>query len=239
MLRNNYEYSVEYDYEREYSCEDSGCHEEGICRCCRIYSAEVTWVDIEKLTNDIYDQLVDTTSLQGKREARLSEIFYGGSEVDKYCINRILTLHKAWETSTWEVEVTGSYYGDEIGDITLSDSIFKQVSKDCYDMLQLTTIGDKLRYVLTLEYGYLLGDIQEADFDIIEITKEQIDFDKLNQNHIQNIKNKDLSFYNPDKYNLPRGVVRKSGDKYKIIDGFHRIISADDKKVFKVFSIII
>ena len=235
MLRNSYTYSVEYDSDTTYSCEESGCYEEGICRCGQISNAAVTYVDILKLTVDIYDQLVDTSSTQGKRESRLAELFYGGPEVDRYCIHRILTRHKVWDTNNWTVGVSGGYYGDEIGDISLNDIVFKQVSKDCYDMLQFSSIGDKLRFVLSLEYGYLLGDIQQADFEIVEITKDDIDFNKLNQNHINNVRKENLSYYRL-KYDLPRGVVRKSGTKYKIIDGFHRIISAEDGKTFRVFT---
>jgi len=236
MLSNSFQYSVVYNYDVEYSCHESGCDEEGICRCSRIYDARVTKVDIELLTNEIHNQLVDTTSLQGKRDIRLSEIFYGGPEVDKYCINRIITHYRLWNADNWEVKVSCGYYGDEIDDVILNDIIFEQVSKDCCDMIQLDTVGDKLRLVLTLEYGYLLDDIQVVDFDVIDITKDQIDFKKLNQNHIGNVQSEDLSFYKTDNYDLPRGIVRKSGDKYKIVDGFHRII-AIDKKTFKVFCI--
>ena len=236
MLKNNFQYSTDYDYEEEYSCEESGCYSEGICRCGRIFDAVVKSIDMDSLTISIHEQLVDTTSLQGKRDARISEIFYGGTEVDKYCINRILTHYKVWDPNNWSVDVEGGYYGDEIGDVSLNDTIFNLISKDCYNMIELVTLADKLKFVLTLEYGYLLSDIQVSDFELIEITKEQIDFKKLNTNHIQNVQNEDLSFYKLN-YKLPRGIVRKSGDKYKIVDGFHRIISADDKKSFKVFAV--
>ena len=48
----------------------------------------------------------------------------------------------------------------------------------------------------------------------------------------------DLDHYIPSKYQLPRGIVRGEIDNYKIIDGFHRIISSDDKKPFGVFRVI-
>jgi len=237
MLRNSY-YSTQYDYDREYSCyvdEDSYCAQDGICRCSRIYNAHVTDVDMRSMTEEIYKQFVDTDSLQGKRDARLSELFSGGPEVDKYCINRIITHYRLWNPDNWKVNVSGGYYGDEIDDVSLDDIILKQVSKDCSDMIQLSSIRDKLRFVLTLEYGYLLDDIRVSDFDIISITKEDIDFKKLNKNHIENVLKEDLSFYSSDKYVLPRGVVRRSGDKYKIVDGFHRITAGE--KTFKVFCI--
>jgi hypothetical protein len=48
----------------------------------------------------------------------------------------------------------------------------------------------------------------------------------------------DLSHYSISNYDLPRGIVRGEIDNYKIIDGFHRIISSEDKKPFGVFRVI-
>jgi hypothetical protein len=237
MLRNSY-YSTQYDYDTEYSCydEDSSCNQEGVCRCGYICNARVTDVNMRSVTEQIYKQFVDIDSLQGKRDARLSDIFSGGPEVDKYCINRIITHYQVWNVDNWKVNISNGYYGNEIDDVSLNDIILTQVSRDCSDMMQLSSIGDKLRLVLTLEYGYILDDIRVSDFDIISIKKDEIDFKKLNQNHIENVRKEDLSFYSSDKYVLPRGVVRRSGDKYKIIDGFHRI-TASDETTFKVFCI--
>ena len=72
-------------------------------------------------------------------------------------------------------------------------------------LMELETISDKIKSVLSLEYGYLLPDLDTADFEIIDITKSDIDFKSLNQNHIK-IVNKEkelnaLSHYNSSSYN--------------------------------------
>ena len=61
MLKNDY-YAPQYDYNTEYSCEESGCHVESICRCGRIIDARVESVDLSYLTNEIYDQLLTSNS---------------------------------------------------------------------------------------------------------------------------------------------------------------------------------
>jgi hypothetical protein len=82
---------------------------------------------------------------------------------------------------------------------------------------------------------------QEADVlclqELVPIYKNHIDFKKLNQNHIKNVKMKDLTHYATTNYILPRGVVRGTIDNYSIVDGYHRIIGSSDKIPFMVFKV--
>jgi hypothetical protein len=241
MLENRFNYIVDYDYETEYSCEDSGCSEEGICRCGRIYDVSINSVNITKLTDLIYESLVDFTSKAGKRQQKLNHLFYGGEVVDKYCINRILSHYKLYEIKNWEVDICGGYYGDEIGDVTMNDIVFKLVNSEFNKLMELETLSEKIKLVLSLEYGYLLPDLESKDFEIVNITKSDIDFKSLNQNHIRLVnvekESNGLNHYSSSSYHLPRGVVRKSGNQFKIIDGFHRIIGYDVANSFPVFAI--
>jgi len=236
MLKNNYK-SPRYNYNTDYSCEKSGCYDEGICRCGRINDARVESVDLSYLTIEIYDQLVPSDKKSKKRDTKLSDLLYGGEIVDKYCIYRILSINKVWHPDLWEVNTTGGYYGDEIDDVTLDIVTLSKVSTECSKLFDLTTLKDKILYVVELEYGFVLDELKNCDFELITIYKNHIDFKKLNQNHIKNVKMEDLSHYSEDMYDLPRGIVRGEIDSYKIVDGFHRIIAASDKKSFEVFRI--
>ena len=153
MLKNNY-YAPQYDYNTEYSCEESGCHEEGICRCGRIVDAHVERVDLTYLTTEIYDQLIPSDKKSKKRDTKLSELLYGGEIVDKYCIYRILSINKVWNTNLWEVNKSGGYYGDEIDSVTLDIVTLSKVSTQCSKIFEFTTLRDKLLYVIELEYGF-------------------------------------------------------------------------------------
>jgi hypothetical protein len=97
-----------------YSCETSGCDEEGICRCGKIVDEHVMSVDLSLVTDEIYDQLFPRENQSDKRENILSEIFYGGEKVDKYCIYRILAINESYYPENWRVNISGGYYGDEI-----------------------------------------------------------------------------------------------------------------------------
>ena len=243
MLKNNY-YAPQYDYKTEYYCKESGCHEEGICRCGRIVDAHVESVDLTCLTTEIYDQLIPSDKKSKKRDTKLSELLYGGEIVDKYCIYRILSINKVWNTDLWEVNTSGGYYGDEIDSVTLDIVTLSKVSTQCSKIFEFTTLRDKLLYVIELEYGFILDELKDCDFELIKIYKNHIDFKKLNQNHIKNVKMEDLDHYSIDNYDLPRGIVRGDStgwvpmDNYKIVDGYHRIIASSDKKSFEVFRVI-
>jgi len=238
-LENRFNDIVLYDYETDYSCSDSGCVSEGICRCGQIYDARVTHVDIMRMSEHIYDELMHPRTKSGKRNLKIDTIFYGGEQIDIYCINRIITKYKLYHSDTWNISVVGGYYGDEIGDVYLDKITFNLIIELCEKVLSFDNLSDKIKYVLSIEYGYLLDDISNSEFNLIEIDKSDIDFSALNKNHISNIekslplKYNNYIFYD-EKYTLPRGVVRKFGNKYKIIDGYHRILSAGDNK-FKVF----
>lgn len=225
---------VHYDYNVERNCEGYGCDE--ICKCGKIIDVVVTSVDISELSEEIYWQLEPTNKKSKKRNSKLANILYSGDIVDRYCIHRILTAHKVWYEGYWNVGIESGYYGEEIGDITIDVNIITKISKDVDTMYKLPTLSDKIKYVVNLEYGYLNNTIQNAEFELLSIYKNDIDFKKLNQNHIKDIKSKDTYYYNDENYYYPKGIIKKSGDKYKIVDGFHRILTSNSKKI-EVFCI--
>jgi len=235
MLTNNFR-SLEYHYNTEYSCEESGCNEEGICRCSRIIDECISHVNMIDLSDEIYSEFIGLDK-SGIRESKISTILYGGKEVDLYCINRILSINKAYLPENWSVGVEGGYYGDEIGDISLDYAIFNKVFKQCEELFSLSNLSDKLEFVLSLEYDKILDSLKGKEYELIEISKADISFNKLNPNHLKLVNKKNLSHYDSNQYNLPRGIVRKSGNLYKIIDGFHRIIGFDKSTKFKVFCV--
>ena len=231
-MKNDFRYGVDYDYDTEHSCADSGCDCEGICRCGRIYNPRVTEVRISSITEDIYKFLEGDDKKAKRRSQRISEIFGVRDEiVDRYCIHRILTFHKVWDPENWTVGVEGGYYGEEIGEVELALSVMSKVETDCADMYRLGTASDKIRFVLRLEYGKLLRGLAKAEFELASISLKDLDFKKMSQMHIDTVTSENLQHYY--QYDLPRGIIR--GDK--IIDGFHRILAVDNNRNFSVFKV--
>jgi len=218
---------VDYNYNND--CENYGCDEEGICRCGTIYDEHVESVDVSLLVKKIYDDFFE----QGKaadRNNAINEILYGiGKDIDIYTIDRILRSYKIWEGENWNLEVEGGYYGQEVGDVTIKESIADKIEEELWIVFSLPTLKEKIEYLLKVEYGKILPEIADSNYESIVIDKDDIIFGV--ENHLKKVMKKDLDFYSDKNYNGIRGIVKKSGDKWRVIDGYHRIFSTKFPRV--------
>jgi len=237
MLKLDYTYCIEYDYDQKYDCESNGCDVDGICRCGVIVNQRIKNIDLSLITDEIYEELFPSNTKSQKRSNKLDQLFYGGEVVDKYCIYRILAINGAWVPNNWSINIIGGYYGDEIGGVVMSDFMHDKICEQISKLKELNSLSEKIKYTLKLEYGFLIDDLSDCDFELITIYKNHIDFKKLNQNHIKRVKMQDLTHYSTTNYILPRGVVRGTIDNYSIVDGYHRIIGSSDKIPFLVFKV--
>lgn len=222
-ILNDFQYLVKYDYNTNYSCLEYGCRDEGICRCSKISNAKVEEIDLISITNHLYDKLIDIKS--SRRNKRLNNILYG-CDIDEYCLNRILTINKLWDKEIYEINICRGYYGQEVESITMQDSILRKIENEFEEVFLLDSLSDKIRYILTLENGYLLDIIKNVDFVFAEINKSDINI-KNSDNYIKSIIKNKFHFY--EDYPYLHGVLKEKSGKYKIIDGHHRILSSKDK----------
>ena len=98
LINSNYTYDsiVDYDYRTEYSCSQSGCDDEGICRCGVITDTEIKKIDISLFAETIYSTYYGDDKAS-KRDAQINTVLFGtGKELDIYTIDRILRIHKVW-----------------------------------------------------------------------------------------------------------------------------------------------
>lgn len=219
LLEVDFKYSgVNYDYNTSNSCAESGCDSEGICRCGVIQNAHITNIDVNAMSNEIYGMYFDK-SKQQIREDKINTVLYGTSkELDIYCIDRVLRNNKIWDESKWDISVVGGYYGEEIGSIKL-DSKFSNIQDDIESLLNLNSFKEKVNYLLHMEYGYILPELDGCDYEMSTISRSDAVFGS--DGHYRKIQKEDLSHY--VLYSGISGIVKKDGDKYKIIDGYHRI----------------
>lgn len=222
---------VDYDYDSETDCESHGC--DSICRCSTIINKEIKSVNVSELSEEIYD-LYFPSDKSTKRHNKINSILYGaGKDLDIYCIDRILRVHKIWEDHNWDIQVMGGYYGEEIGDITMNTPVAKIVQKDIENVLSIEKSKDKIEYILNIEYGYILPELDNKSYEIIEVPKNLIVFGS--DGHYKKIQTQDIEHYNDKNYSGIRGIVIKSGDKYRIIDGYHRIYATNNDKVIVIY----
>lgn len=195
---------VDYDYDR------SGCTcgaEYGICRCTTI---EHTWVDnihVNEVVNELY-----------RKHSRTD------SDIDEYCFERICYSYKIYDKDLYKVETCGGYYGEEVEGVYFEDE--EKIFNAYNELLALGSDFEKIQYCLKLEYGYLIDCVQSAsktyitEASIDEIILPQMEyFKKVDKDVIEEYKNR----------NLPIAVCIKHGDKYRLIDGYHRFVVNKDR----------
>ena len=195
---------VDYDYDR------SGCTcgaEYGICRCTTIENTWIRKVHTQDVVKELYRQYSRNDS-----------------EIDKYCFDRICYALKIYDEYLYEVETGGGYYGEEVYGVYFEDE--EKIFNAYNELLALGSDFEKIQYCLKLEYGYLIDCVQSAsktyitEASIDEIILPQMEyFKKVDKDVIEEYKNR----------NLPIAVCFKHGDKYKLIDGYHRFVANKDR----------
>jgi hypothetical protein len=216
-----YEDGVEISYSREYNCLENGCRD--ICRCSIIVDIE-TKVDTNRIIEKIYNIYFDD-SLETKRNSKLSELLWDiGDNINLYTIDRISRYFKIWDNI--EVNKTGGFYGEEIESVKISNSekLVELINKG----LSINDLNSRIEYLLDLEYGYLLPELEKRNWELSEINIDDIEI--RNESHLESVYNKDLKHY--DTYKGIMGVViLTKNDKWRLIDGYHRLSKVKKGKV--------
>lgn len=216
-------YMVDYEYDSYYPCQHgSGCCDDDYCRCCEISNVRITNVPINYFVE----------FLCGKAKKNLSKEENKKDTILRYCVDRILRLHQIYDNNNFDTSVRDDYYGQEVGTIYLKQNCCNIINTSLSQLKSLPDI-DKIKFVLELEYGYLLDKIKTSTLlVIVEVTGS--DIIHSNGEYIKKIKQDDVY----KDYNLPMAVCVSEGKKYKIIDGYHRISYIRNSKQ-KSFNIIV
>ena len=225
----SFKYSTDYDYDTHTDCYSHGCNDEGICRCETISNAHVTSVNITAMVSEIYNSINDN-SLSSKRNNTINSILGGVSkEIDIYTIDRILRINKAYEPSNWEIQICGGYYGQEIDDIILENSIAQKIEDQINEALSIIDLTPRIEYLLKLEYGHILPELQSRQYSLETIERDSIIFGS--DEHYRKVNTKNLDHYSDKNYQGIRGIALVKDGKFRLIDGYHRCSSSENIKV--------
>ena len=203
FLSQNFHYDVDLDYDTEYDCHNgSDCCDNDYCRCGRIVNAKVKHVKFSNIYEDI-----QTLNM---------------SELERYGLERILSHYKYYDKDSWDIEVRGGYYGQEIGRVTLAiaDSVMKT-----YEKFMKLDPNKQVEFLLELEYGYLLDRVKNKTWEIKKLNKND-----LNTNRDYYAKIENVERYK--NYPFILGIVVEGG----LIDGYHRVLGMSDQGNFLVGS---
>lgn len=192
--------NVEKDYDVHNPCRNgSDCCDNDYCRCGTIENIRITSVP----------PLVEMICNSG-RDAYKHDIIF------KYCLHRLFTIYKLYDTNNWTADAERGYYGEECGQPYLVEKV--KIEKHYNQLLNLEQL-DRIKYVLDLEYGYLTNEVQNATkYEIITIDPNKLN--SPNDNHYVKCVSNDEYNIHYFKYDLPGGIVNSN---MKIIDGHHRL----------------
>lgn len=209
--RTNLQYEVDYDYQRsECTCD---AYERGdYCRCTTIDRAWVESINVKLVIRKLYKKY--STEQSG---------------INEYCFDRICATFKIYDKDCYEVESCGGYYGEEIGGVYFEKE--SQIVDAYLQVLNFESDIEKIKFVLELEYGYLLNKIKNSTVAYISTVytraidlPQQEYFVKLNKDIIEDYKNR----------KLPIAICTECGGRYKLIDGYHRFVANKDRETNKI-----
>lgn len=152
--------AVEYQTDESRNCEEAGCS--GYCNCTKIDKA---WVTSTESMGPHSLKLI--TPKPGKRFPPR----YQPTQIESYCIQRLMVHHECYVNSSYEIQVSGGHYGQEVGRVEFIH--LDALSKDIHTMLALPSDHAKVMFVLNAEYGYISPAVR--DTNAVELIHKPLD----------------------------------------------------------------
>lgn len=203
---------IKYDADYYTPCNDgSDCCDNDYCRCGVYRDVSITEIDLRAII-DSYCKLAD-------------------NDIDKYCIDRLLTHSKIKENSSWEPRINGGYYGEEFDGFSLYKFIRDDLAVDFTTLFKLNDC-DKIKFCLEKEYGHVLPQLNAFKDVKVERHVSLDSIIKSNMNHVRKLNSKYIDQYK--NYKLPVAICTYHGNDINLIDGYHRLMAVDKNKAVDV-----
>lgn len=203
------------DYDTVRNCDRAGC--DSICRCGELVNLRVVSVDLSGGMIDIKHPH------ETKRGVSWRD--YKCSTIESYCIDRLLRIHKAYDSTLYTAYSTRGYYGEEVGGVEFANT--PALVADVTTMLSYSTDIEKVKFVLEREYTYILPLISKTT-NVAIVSLKPIDLE-LNTDYMTRLKRESQAKYELMGA-LPVGVVFNDPNVgSRLIDGYHRLSSLTPK----------
>lgn len=127
----------------------------------------------------------------------------------------------------------------EIGGVRLCDEALKDLTVKIKEFSTRKTDLEQLLYVLVEEYGYVLDALENmTKVSIVNVAID--DVRPGNMEYHSKLNKHSCPYYSKDEeYELPVAVCIRSGEKYRLIDGYHRYGTAKQDKRKKIDIVLI
>lgn len=224
LVTYNPYFSITSDYGIYRDCESNGCG--GICRCSKI--DEVSIEDIDLTDPDrLFKFKSEVKSKAVPNPIKLPKI----NKIMEYCIDRLLVIHKAYDTSLYDAKVSWGYYGQEIVGYDFENS--EELENDVLEMLFLKNDIDRIFFVLEKEYSFILPALKSCTHIEVDHVAE-IDLIS-NMDYMRKIP---CNNYQINK-DIPTGVVLNHHGDHRLIDGYHRFLTMKKDEQLSVAKYIV
>lgn len=187
---------------------------ESICRCTEIYDTRIESMDVERILEELF------AANYGNRSC---------SYLDFYCFDRICREYKIYDEDCYDIIVRNGYYGQEIDGVFFVNE--DKVNAAFDKVLKYENDIDKIKYILELEYGYLIDDVEKATKvsiidcdtkDVIAPNREY--YRKMDEDVVESYKD----------FRGPCAICKKHKNLYMLIDGYHRFRANKNSKQIKI-----
>lgn len=215
ILHADYHSSIEVGYDRYRSPCD--CHM-GCKKCVKLTDVNV---------NEFYDDICVTITNAICKNRTLTNM-------QTYCINRLLRCAKIYRTDVWTANIEDGYYGEELGSVTLDFSLANDLEKSISKIMGMDR-REQVEFVLLKEYGFLLDIVKDLDWN-----DDFIKPDKLligQKDYYRHVDVEVVEMYKT--YPFAKAVVVKQDDTYRLIDGYHRIAAELSKNSKEEIHVIV
>jgi len=140
---------------------------------------------------------------------------------DGFFLERILSHFKLYSPDTYEGHPESGYYGDELGEITIKNK--EKVIAVLDEFYKCETLRSKVEFILELEYERIASNVVGRRWYKKTVSISDIDLG----NHVH-YKKCDLVERYVD-YPFPRCILVEENERYRLVDGYHRLKAVSGK----------
>lgn len=176
--------------------------------------------------------LIPSASVSEVKLDRVAKQMFGEQEpLTAYALERLLRALALYEPKHWSPKISPGYYGDEIWSVRLDWVKSQEVEEEAGKLLALTD-NKKIERALTLEYGFLLEELERREWLVKEVAIDDLVLGQ--QDHYRSLDSSIVDRYRRSR-TLPYALVLSRDDgRYRVIDGYHRVAAARRSDLAKV-----
>lgn len=217
----DFDYALNYDYDTDYSaCDDDDDY---------YRNSTIVNVRTSKDVNAAFHIMGQLTSTRSK-----SSYTY-----KMYLLERFISCAIRERLDEFDYNIIQGYYGEEFSGFTIPNGLTEKVNAYIKKLnnIDAKNINRKaVEEVLIAEYGYLLPHLTDKEWFFDKVELKNI---VPGNSDYRSLDNKTIKDYGSELDERTRGqnarryltcLCRKIGDKYILVDGYHRFAAANKSK---------